>query len=125
MALESLLSESQTSNLTQAQNELPAFTLIFFIIYSLICAMLLYPLSFSERQPRTIYHLAMLALRHYSIFIIHYSIAKRLLLALRLLFNIQYSLLLFLPLVKGTSSLREQPASQSIAKRINSPIIQT
>ena len=32
MALESLLSGSQTSNLTQAQNELAAFTLIFFII---------------------------------------------------------------------------------------------
>ena len=34
MALESLLSESQSSNLTQAQNELPAFILIFFIILS-------------------------------------------------------------------------------------------
>ena len=33
MALESLLSESQTSNLTQAQNELPAFTLIFLIFF--------------------------------------------------------------------------------------------
>ena len=32
MALESLLSGSQTSNLTQAQNELAALTLIFFII---------------------------------------------------------------------------------------------
>jgi hypothetical protein len=52
MALESLLSESQTSNLTLAQNEPPAFTLIFFII-----------LFVNMRQPRTIYHLAMLALR--------------------------------------------------------------
>jgi len=33
MALESLLSESQTSNLTQAQNEPPAFTLIFLIFF--------------------------------------------------------------------------------------------
>jgi hypothetical protein len=51
MALESLLSESQTSNLTQAQNEPPAFTLIFLII-----------LFVNMRQPRTIYHLPMLAL---------------------------------------------------------------
>ena len=50
--LESLLSESQTSDLTLAQNEPPAFTLIFFII-----------LFVNMRQPRTIYHLAMLALR--------------------------------------------------------------
>ena len=42
MALESLLSGSQTSNLTQAQNELSAFTLIFFII-----------LFVNMRQPRT------------------------------------------------------------------------
>jgi hypothetical protein len=48
----SLLSESQTSDLTLAQNEPPAFTLIFFII-----------LFVNMRQPRTIYHLAMLALR--------------------------------------------------------------
>ena len=33
MAWESLLSESQTSNLTQAQNELSAFTLIFLIFF--------------------------------------------------------------------------------------------
>ena len=33
MALESLLSESQTSKLTQAQNELSAFTLIFLIFF--------------------------------------------------------------------------------------------
>jgi len=46
MALESLLSESQTSKLTQAQNELSAFTLIFFII--LFVNMRYAPLSFSE-----------------------------------------------------------------------------
>ena len=46
MALESLLSESQTSNLTQAQNELSAFTLIFFII-----------LFVNMRQPRQLYPL--------------------------------------------------------------------
>ena len=45
MALESLLSGSQTSNLTQAQNELSAFTLIFFII--LFVNMRYAPLSFS------------------------------------------------------------------------------
>ena len=33
MALESLLSESHTSNLTLAQNELPAFTHIFLIFF--------------------------------------------------------------------------------------------
>jgi hypothetical protein len=33
MAWESLLSESQTSNLTLAQNELSAFTLIFLIFF--------------------------------------------------------------------------------------------
>jgi len=38
MALESLLSESQTSNLTLAQNEQSPFTPIFFEFYSLISA---------------------------------------------------------------------------------------
>ncbi len=47
MAWESLLSESQTSNLTQAQNELSAFTLIFFII--LFVNMRYAPLSFSTK----------------------------------------------------------------------------
>ena len=53
MAWESLLSESQTSNLTQAQNELSAFTLIFFII--LFVNMRYAPLSFSGIAAQ-IYH---------------------------------------------------------------------
>jgi hypothetical protein len=55
MAWESLLSESQPSNLTLAQNELPAFPLIFFII-----------LFVNMRQSHTIYHLAMLVFNIYS-----------------------------------------------------------
>ena len=104
MALESLLYESQTSNLTQAQNEppisLPNFPHNLIRSYALTaCIAPLFNITSLVYSDAPTSSTA--STRSVILFNIHYSIAKRQPLALRLLFNIALS-----PF--GNSQLRSQ-----------------